>query len=134
SEQKSATLAKWNSISLFKIIELQQDKEDVEKAFRTLNNNYITERVYRGGRNQYEQYLLFFEGVNPEDEEQHSSLSLDYDNDYQAFLNETDENITTPVTYHTECGSITENEASLMLQQLLNSSTRHAITKQNTLD
>ncbi|TQS34288.1 hypothetical protein Golomagni_05335 [Golovinomyces magnicellulatus] len=124
SEQKSATLAKWNSIYLFKIIELQQDKEDVEKAFRTLvadlenlqpmlynelqndsylqdkiitscrenpactmafpqpanssselisklytsiatwksqqehisqqqNNNYITERVYRGGRNRF---------------------------------------------------------------------------------
>ncbi|TQS38250.1 hypothetical protein Golomagni_01250 [Golovinomyces magnicellulatus] len=251
-----------NSISLFKIIELQQDKEDVEKAFRTLvtdlenpqpmlhnelqndiylqnkiltscrvhpactmacsqptnssselisklytsiatcksqqehisqkqNNNYITERVYRGGRNrflssptnnyydknggntnsdhyesssrntnsnfkthsnnkasrrkrcffcenegclsvnhskyeqddakrrhrqrfnrsqntrrqyvtesdfdkEYEQYLLFFKGVNPEEKEQHGSFSLDYDDDYQAFLNETDENINTP--------------------------------------
>ncbi|RKF54315.1 putative glycosyl transferase, partial [Golovinomyces cichoracearum] len=39
SEHKSATLARWNSISLFKIIELQEDKEDIEKAFRSLVTN-----------------------------------------------------------------------------------------------
>lgn len=288
SEHKSATLARWNAVSLYKIIEVQEDKEDIEKAFRSLvtnlenlqpmlynelqndiylqdkiltscrvhpactmacsqpanssselisrlytsiatwksqqehisqqqNNNYITERVYKGGQNhflnshtnnsygnsrritnsnyknqfnnqnprrkrcfvcdkeecwstnhskneqenakrrhrerfnrsknsrrqyitesefdkEYEQYLLFFEGISPEDEKQYNDHSLDYDDDYQAFLNENTSDINTPVTYHTECGNITEPEASLMLQQLLNFSTKHAITKQETID
>ncbi|POS82409.1 hypothetical protein EPUL_005813 [Erysiphe pulchra] len=222
-EHKSATLARWNAISLYKITELQEDKENIEKAFRSFvtnlenlqpmlynelqndiylqdkiltscrvhsactmacsqpasssseltsrlytsiatwkyqqeyisqqkNNNYITERVYKGRRNrfsnthtnnsydnsesefdkEYEQYLIFFQVVSSEDEGQCNDHPLDYDDDYQAFLNENISDINTPATYHTECGNITEPEASLMLQQLLNFSTKHAITKQET--
>ncbi|POS82550.1 hypothetical protein EPUL_005680, partial [Erysiphe pulchra] len=232
-EHKSATLARWNAISLYKITELQEDKENIEKAFRSFvtnlenlqpmlynelqndiylqdkiltscpvhpactmacsqsatssselisrlytsiatwksqqehisqqqNNNYITELMItvvelltqiikvslaikvleekdyeqenakrrhreRFNRSQntrrqyitesefdkeYEQYLIFFEGVNPEDEGQCNDHSLDYDDDYQAFLNENISDINTSATYHTECGNITEPEAS----------------------
>ncbi|RKF59582.1 hypothetical protein OnM2_059082, partial [Erysiphe neolycopersici] len=72
--------------------------------------------------------------LSPEDEWQCNDHSLDYDDDYQAFLNENTSDINTLVIYHTECGNITEPDASLMLQHLLNFSTKHAITKQETLD
>ncbi|RKF82072.1 hypothetical protein GcM1_175016, partial [Golovinomyces cichoracearum] len=114
------------------------EQDDAKRCQRQrINRSQKTRRKYvteSGFDEEYEEYLLFFESVNPEDEEQHSPLPSDYDDDYQAFLNDADENINTLVTYHTEFGNVTENEASLMLQQLLISSTRYAITKQKMLE
>lgn len=78
--------------------------------------------------------IFFFESVNPQDEGQCNDHFLDYDDNYQVFLNENTNDKNVPGTFDTEYCNITEPEASLMLQKLLNFSTKYAITKQKTLD